>query len=238
MLKGKIKQYGLSEVTADQIRRAHKIHPVSAVQIEYAPWSREDEQNDVIKTCKELGITIVAYSPLGRAFFTKANASFFKELKQDDFRSQLPRYQGDTLQKNLKAKEALQQYADKKNCSLAQLVLAWEMAKGIIPIPATVNVKHLTENMLALTIKLSASEFEEIQKIILSCQFVGPRYPDANFSAIHPERRRKLPQPANIPSASPIKVKSEIRMMKFGELGHIRLWGKPSELKRFEKPTA
>ncbi len=186
--EGKIKYIGLCEVTADQIRRAHKIHPISAVQIEYAPWSREDEQNDVIKTCKELGILVVAYSPLGRGLFTDADASYFSTLPKTDFRQLLPRYSGKCLNENLKAKFFLQAFAKTKKCTLAQLVLAWEIGKGLVPIPSTVKPQHLEENIGALSVKLSSDDIKELDKIISSCHFIGPRYPSPAISAIYPEK--------------------------------------------------
>lgn len=187
----KINGIGLSEVTADQIRRAHKIHPVSAVQIEYAPWSREDESNDVISTCAELKIPVVAYSPLGRAFFTDETEAYFTSMPDQDFRRLLPRYSGTDLKQNCEAKRALQQFAKTKSCSLAQLILAWEIHKGFIPIPATTNSKHLAENMGALKVNLTSDEMNELNKLIANCQFTGPRYPSKDISAIHPEFRRK-----------------------------------------------
>lgn len=187
---GKVKQIGLSEVTADQIQRAHQIHPIRAVQIEYSPWSRQDESNDVIKTCQELKIDIVAYSPLGRAFFTARPSSYFESMASTDFRRMLPRYTGENLKKNVVAKKNLQEYAIKKGYTLAQLILAWEIAKDYIPIPTITNSKHLEENIFSLSISLSAAEVQEIDALIDHCQFGGPRYPNEKISAIYPEKKK------------------------------------------------
>jgi aryl-alcohol dehydrogenase-like predicted oxidoreductase len=185
--QGKIKYIGLSEVTANQIRRAHKIHPIKAVQIEYAPWSREDEANGVIKTCQELGISTVAYSPLGRGFFTTAEASFFLSLPKGDFRTFLPRYSGENLKSNIQVRTKLSEVASAKGCSLAQLILAWEIKKGMVVIPATTQPKHLDENLTALLIKLEEKEMEQIEHILKNFLFQGPRYPSQAFSAIYKE---------------------------------------------------
>lgn len=185
--KGKVKHIGLSEVTADQIRRAHKVHPVSAVQIEYSPWSRQDESNGVINTCKELGITVVAYSPLGRAFFTQLDGNHFATLPSGDFRQMLPRYTGTDLQNNISARKNIQQLADQKGCTLAQFVLAWEIAKGLVPIPSTTHTGHFDENRSALNVKLSETEIATCDAIISSTNFTGPRYPNERISAIYPE---------------------------------------------------
>lgn len=217
--EGKVKGVGLSEATASQIRRAHKVHPLTAVQIEYAPWSRHDETNGVIKTCQELNIAIVAYSPLGRGFFTQLGKEFFTTLPEDDYRKQLPRYSGEKLDINLKERLKLLEFAQQKACTLPQLIIAWEMKQGIIPIPGTTNPTHLKENIGALGIELNERDIAELNTILNKSQYSGPRYPNKKISAIYPEitptahRSKSLPtlftsnkkKPARKPSVNTLK---------------------------------
>jgi|GEM_PF-28220 len=184
---GKIRYIGLSEVTETQLRRAHKIHPITAVQIEYAPWSRQDETNGLIKTCQSLGIAVVAYSPLGRAFFTNVDEHYFTSLPSRDYRKYLPRYNGDALIHNMEARQSLNQIAKEKGCSLSQLVLAWMMSKELCVIPGTTNAEHLNENLGALLVKISKAEQEKINHLMLSLKFLGERYPSPAVSGIFPE---------------------------------------------------
>lgn len=187
VLAKKIRAIGLSEVTASQIRRAHAVHPISAVQIEYSPWATHDEENDVINTCLELDIRIIAYSPLGRALFADTTLTYFAELPQTDYRRTLPRYLGNNLEQNLEAREALINFANNKGCTLAQLVLAWEMHKGYLPIPATTNVAHFKENYKAINITFSNREFSELEEIIKNSKYYGERYLSEKHSAIYPD---------------------------------------------------
>ena len=185
---GKVKKIGLSEVTENQIRRAHAIHPISVVQIEYSPWSRDDENNGVFDTCRELGIQIIAYSPLGRAFFTDAgDKSYFETLPEKDFRRLIPRY-GKYLDENLKAKELLKNYASENKMTLIQLVLAWSIKNNCIPIPEMLNSVHLEENSKARDVFLTDRQLQEINSILAQCQFMGPRYPSREVSGIYPEK--------------------------------------------------
>lgn len=186
--EGKIRHIGLSEVTADQLRRAYKIHPITAIQIEFSPWSRQDEQNGVIAACKELGVMMVAYSPLGRAFFTEREAEFFKQLPTSDYRKCLPRYNADNLESNIKARTELHKFAYSKHCTLAQLVLAWEINLGMVVIPATTNSQHLDENLSAILVKLTESDMKEIENILRQFEFIGQRYPNESTSGIYPEQ--------------------------------------------------
>lgn len=187
---GKIKHIGLSEVTEAQLRRAHKIHPITAVQIEYSPWSLQDEANGLIATCQSLGIAVVAYSPLGRAFFTNVDENYFESLPAEDYRKSLPRYNGDHLRNNIKARQSLEQIAEEKGCSLSQLVLAWISFKGLCVIPGTTNAEHLNENLDALLVKISKMEHEKISNLIRSLQFSGERYPNSAVSGIFPEHEQ------------------------------------------------
>jgi aryl-alcohol dehydrogenase-like predicted oxidoreductase/CubicO group peptidase (beta-lactamase class C family) len=185
---GKIINIGLSEITEVQLRRAHKIHPITAVQIEYAPWSRQDETNGLIAACQSLGIAIIAYSPLGRAFFTNIDENYFRSLPSGDFRKLLPRYNGDPLSDNILARQSLNQVAKEKGCSLSQLVLAWIMSKGLCVIPGTINAEHLNENLGALLVQISKIEHEKISDLIFSLKFSGERYPNSEVSGIFPEQ--------------------------------------------------
>ncbi len=190
---GKIRYIGLSEVTEAQLRRAHKVHPITAVQIEYAPWSLQDETNGLIKTCQSLGIAVVAYSPLGRAIFTNADEDYFKNLPRGDIRKYLPRYNGDALNHNMKARQGLNQLAKEKECSLSQLVLAWMMSKGLCVIPGTTNAEHLNENLGALLVTISKAEQKKIDNLVLSLKFMGERYPSSAVSGIFPEQTPEEP---------------------------------------------
>jgi len=190
--EGKIRYIGLSEMTEGQLRRAHKIHPIKAVQIEYSPWSRQDEDNGVIAACRELKIDIVAYSPLGRAFFTNNSAGYFHSLPDNDIRKRLPRYCGNNLEFNLNARLELQGFAAKKNCTLAQLVLAWGIKQGMMVIPATTNRHHLDENLKSLAVDLMDSDMLAINQILTNEKFAGLRYPDQEVSGIYPEKNDNL----------------------------------------------
>ncbi len=173
---GKIRYIGLSEVDADTIRKAHTVHPIAAIQTEYSLWTRHVE-NNILPTCRELNIGFVPYSPLGRGFLTGTIANN-TNFDKTDFRQHLPRFQGENMQANLKLVEHIKQLAETKQCSPAQLALAWVLAQGedIVPIPGTRRVKYLTENIKAIDLILTAKELETLD--ILSKQYapVGSRY--------------------------------------------------------------
>jgi aryl-alcohol dehydrogenase-like predicted oxidoreductase len=173
---GKIRAYGLSEVPADLLRRAHKVHPVAAVQSEYSLWTREPEL-DVLPTCHELGIRFVAYSPLGRGFLTGAIASAHN-LTSDDFRLSSPRFQGDNFDKNLAIVEQLRKLCAAKNCTPGQIALAWIMGReqAIIPIPGTKRIKYLEENVATTAISLSAQERADLEALLPIGGAAGTRY--------------------------------------------------------------
>ncbi|CAF3387670.1 unnamed protein product, partial [Rotaria sp. Silwood2] len=164
---GKIKYIGLSECSSDTLRRAYAIHPVSAVQIEYSPFSLEIEHEDIglLKTCRELGVAIVCYSPLGRGILTGQIKSP-DDLEQDDFRKHLPRFSKENFDKNLQLVDKLTSLAKKKGCTVGQLTLAWILAQGddFIPIPGTTKIKNLEENVAAAQILLSKDEINEIRQ--------------------------------------------------------------------------
>lgn len=177
--QGKIRHIGLSEASVEIIRRAHRIHPITAIQSEYSLWTRGVEQ-EVLKVCQELNIGFVPYSPIGRGFLTgKIQSS--QNLAADDFRKNLPRFSEENLNANLKIVAALTQLAQEKSCSTVQLALAWVLAQGdhIVPIPGTRRVKYLEENVGAANVHLNASDLARINEICSANQVAGDRYPTA-----------------------------------------------------------
>lgn len=176
--EGKIKGIGLSEVNADTLRKAHAVHPITALQSEYSLWTR-DPEDGVLQTCRELGIAFVAYSPLGRGFLT-GQIKKFEDFEQDDYRRFSPRFQGENFEKNLQLVKKMEELAKEKNCTTAQLALAWVLAQGddIFPIPGTKHIKYLEENIGALDVRLSREELKLIDDIAPKGVAAGPRYPE------------------------------------------------------------
>ncbi|XP_057852798.2 probable aldo-keto reductase 2 [Cryptomeria japonica] len=166
--EGKIKYIGLSEASASTIRRAHAVHPITAVQIEWSLWSRDVEE-DIVPTCRELGIGIVPYSPLGRGFLS-SGAKFIENLADNDSRKMSPRFTRGNLEGNKAIFEKLSTIALRKGCTPGQLALAWVQHQGndVAPIPGTTKVKNLEENIGAFFVKLTTSEMKEIEAIISS----------------------------------------------------------------------
>ena len=183
--QGKIKGIGLSEVSAATLKRAHAAHPVTAVQTEYSLWSR-DPEDEILKTCKELGVAFVAYSPLGRGFLT-GQIKKFEDLAADDYRRFSPRFQGENFEKNLELVKKIEQMATRKNCTTSQLALAWVMAQGnhIFPIPGTKRIKYLEENLGATHIKLNEAELKEIDSIAPKGVAAGLRYPAQMMGSVN-----------------------------------------------------
>ncbi len=173
---GKVRYLGLSEATSEQIRRAHKVHPITALQTEYSLWSRDPEE-DILDTCKELGISFVAYSPLGRGFLSGSIRSI-EDLAEDDFRRTSPRFQGENFAKNLELVDAVQAIAADKGCTGAQLALAWVLAqsKHIVTIPGTTKQHRLDENIAANDVTLSAEELTRLDEIMPRGAAEGARY--------------------------------------------------------------
>ena len=173
--KGKVKYIGLSEVNAETLRRAHAVHPISALQSEYSFWSREPEE-EIFDVCKELGITFVAYSPLGRGFLTGAIRSR-ADLETNDWRLTLPRFTDEAISENLKFVQVLDQIAQDKEASKAQVALAWVLSQNdeIIAIPGTRNVNRLEENMGAFEVELTKTDLAVIQNAMPS-ETIGTRY--------------------------------------------------------------
>jgi aryl-alcohol dehydrogenase-like predicted oxidoreductase len=183
--EGKIAHIGLCEVSAATLKRAHAVHPVAAVQTEYSLWTREVE-NAVLPTCRELGIGLVAYSPLGRGFLTgrfQQAAAF----AAGDFRANLPRFQADNLVKNRPLVEVIAALAAEKSCTTAQLTLAWLLAQGedIVPIPGTCNPKHLQENAAAVTLALTSDEVQSLRNAATTLPIVGERYTAEGMKGIN-----------------------------------------------------
>ena len=174
--QGKIRGYGLSEVSADLLRRAHKVHPVTAIQSEYSLWTREPEL-EVLPTCLDLGISFVAYSPLGRGFLTGALANA-QALAADDFRLSSPRFQGENFDKNLAIIEQLRSLCAARNCTPGQIALAWILGREqkIIPIPGTKRIHYLEENVGAAAITLSQQERAALERLLPIGAAAGTRY--------------------------------------------------------------
>ena len=173
---GKVRYLGLSEATPEQIRRAHAVHPISALQTEYSLWSRDPEA-ELLQTCKELGITFVAYSPLGRGFLTGAIASP-EDFAEDDFRRNNPRFQGENFQKNLELVAAVRSMAAERGVTPAQLALAWLLHRGehIVTIPGTRRISRFDENQAANDIRLSAEDLQALDAILPVGAASGDRY--------------------------------------------------------------
>ena len=180
--EGKVRTLGLSEAGPATIRRAHAIHPIAAVQSEYSLWSR-DPEIEVLRTCRELGIGFVPYSPLGRGFLTGAIQKI-DDLAADDFRRNLPRFQGDNFDANAKLVAALEKHASEKGVTAAQLALAWVLHQGedIVPIPGARKLHHLEQNIAAADIALSHEEVAELGNIIPLDRIAGQRYSDASLA--------------------------------------------------------
>lgn len=173
---GKVRYLGLSEATPEQIRRAHTVHPITALQSEYSLWNRQPEE-EILPTVRELGIGFVPYSPLGRGFLTGQIKSP-DDFAPDDFRRNNPRFQGENFQHNLKLVEAVEQMAGEKGVSTAQLALAWVLAQGgdLAPIPGTKRVKYLEDNLAALKVELSEAELKRLAEIAPVGAAAGERY--------------------------------------------------------------
>jgi len=183
--QGKVRHIGLSEAGIETIRRAHKVHPITALQTEYSLWSR-DPEDGILDVCRELGIGFVAYSPLGRGFLTGQIKSL-DDLAPDDYRRNSPRFQGENFKKNLELVMRIEAMAAEKGCTPAQLTLAWVLAQGedIVPIPGTKRRKYLEENVAALDVAISPQERELINEIAPKGVAAGMRYPESAMAAVN-----------------------------------------------------
>ncbi len=182
---GKTRGIGLSEASADTLRRAHKVHPLASVQSEYSLWSR-DPEDDILQTCRKLGIGFLAYSPLGRGFLT-GQIKQFDDLAANDYRRFSPRFQGENFQKNLDLVARIEAIASEKRCKASQLALAWVLAQGdfIVPIPGTKRRTYLEENLGALDVSLSAADLARINEVAPHGAAAGLRYPEAMMQSVN-----------------------------------------------------
>jgi len=183
--EGKVRHLGVSEVSSQTLRRAVKVHPIAALQTEYSLWTR-DPEDEILATCRELGIGFVAYSPLGRGFLT-GQFKKFEDLPADDYRRQSPRFQGENFQKNLDLVRRVEEIAREKSCTSSQLALAWVLAQGndIVPIPGTKRVKYLEENAGAMDVTLSPEDHLRIQELFPHGAASGLRYPAHMMSLVN-----------------------------------------------------
>ncbi len=183
--EGKVRAIGLSEPSSATLRRAHAVHPIASVQTEYSLWSREPE-DDILATCKELGVGFLAYSPLGRGFLT-GQIKRIEDFDQDDYRRHSPRFQGENFNKNLKLVSQLQEMSKAKQCTASQLALSWVLARGdfIVPIPGTKRRKYLEENVAALEVTLSKDDLGQLDAIMPPGAASGLRYPQAMLASVN-----------------------------------------------------
>ncbi|KAJ6319626.1 hypothetical protein OIU78_015106 [Salix suchowensis] len=180
--EGKIKYIGLSEASASTIRRAHAVHPVTAVQLEWSLWSRDVEE-EIVPTCRELGIGIVSYSPLGRGFLS-SGPKVVESFSEGDYRKHLPRFQPENLDHNRQLFERVNEIAARKQCTPSQLALAWVHHQGddVCPIPGTTKIENFNQNVGALSVKLSPEEMDELESIATADAVKGDRYDGSMFT--------------------------------------------------------
>ena len=182
--QGKVRHLGICEAGAATIRRAHAVHPLAAVQIEYSLWSR-DVEAEILPLCQELGIGFVAYSPLGRGFLT-GNIGDVAALRGGDARRNMPRFQGDNLRRNLQLVEELKAHAAAENCTPAQLALAWVLSRTpyIVPIPGTSHRRRLEENAAAASLRISADTEDALLQVFAPGAASGLRYPENHLARL------------------------------------------------------
>ncbi len=183
--EGKVRYLGMSEAGAQTLRRAVAVHPIAALQTEYSLWSR-DPEDEILPTCRDLGIGFVAYSPLGRGFLT-GQIKQFEDLAADDFRRFSPRFQGENFERNMQLVARIEQMAAERGCKPAQLALAWVLAQGndIAPIPGTKRRTYLEENLAAADITLSADDLQQLDAIAPQGAAAGQRYPEEAMRVVN-----------------------------------------------------
>jgi aryl-alcohol dehydrogenase-like predicted oxidoreductase len=183
--EGKVRHLGLSEAAAETIRRAHAVHPISALQTEYSLWSR-DPEDEILPAVRALGIGFVAYSPLGRGFLT-GRFRRFEDIPESDYRRLSPRFQGENFAKNLELVERVREIAREKGATASQLALAWVLARSddIVPIPGTSRAAHLDENVAALKIALTEDDLARIDAAAPKGAAAGTRYPEASMRSVN-----------------------------------------------------
>lgn len=182
--EGKVRYLGLSEVSSETIRKAHKIHPLTAVQTEYSLFERTAEEAGILDTLKALGIGFVAYSPLGRGFLS-GDLKSPDDLPEGDFRRNIPRFQGEQFYRNIELVHAIKQLADQKGITPSQLAIAWVVAKKMVPIPGTKRVKYLEQNLAAAAVALNPEELTRLEAIVPLGTLTGDRYDAANMAIIN-----------------------------------------------------
>lgn len=184
--EGKIRHIGLSEASAETLKKASAVHRITALQSEYSLWTRDVEENDVLSTCRELGIGFVPYSPLGRGFLSGEIKSL-NDLAEDDWRRTNPRFQGENFAKNIELVDKVQEIATEKGVTASQLALAWVRAQGddIVPIPGTKRVKYIEENAATADITLSTAELKQIEEVFPQNAAAGARYPEVLMASVN-----------------------------------------------------
>jgi aryl-alcohol dehydrogenase-like predicted oxidoreductase len=182
--EGKVRYLGLSEASPKTLRRAARVHPIAALQTEYSLWTR-DPEDEIIPTCRELGVGFVAYSPLGRGFLTGKLKQ--ADLGADDYRRLTPRFQGENFDRNVELVARVEAMAKEKNCKPAQLALAWVLAQGddIVPIPGTKHRSYLEENVAALVVKLTNDDLARLDELMPQGAAAGPRYSEEMMKAVN-----------------------------------------------------
>ena len=182
--QGKVRHIGMSEAAPATLRRAAKVHPIAALQTEYSLWTR-DVENEILPTCRELGITFVAYSPLGRGFLT-GQIKRAEDIPKD-YRANMPRLQAENLRQNLDLAARVEEIAKEKNCTAAQLALAWLLAQGddIVPIPGTKRQKYIEQNAHAVDVNLTAEDLARIEQALPRGAAAGPRYPEQAMQRVN-----------------------------------------------------
>jgi aryl-alcohol dehydrogenase-like predicted oxidoreductase len=183
--EGKVRYLGLSEAAPATLRRAHRTHPITALQTEYSLWSRDPEE-EILPNCRELGISFVAYSPLGRGFLT-GRFKNSEDLAPEDFRRNHPRFQGENLTRNLELVRRIEKLASKKGCMASQLALAWVLAQGeeIVPIPGTTRRAHLEDNIAALDVALTPEDLARLNEAAPKGATAGDRYPERAMKVVN-----------------------------------------------------
>jgi len=182
---GKVRYLGLSEAAPETIRRAHRVHPITALQTEYSLWTR-DPEDEILGVCRELGVGFVAYSPLGRGFLT-GRFQKFEDLPADDYRRYHPRFEGDNFQKNLALVKVVEALAQEKHCTASQVALAWVLAQGpdIVPIPGTKRRLYLEQNVKALDLQLGKDDLARLEHVFTPHVTAGERYPKQAMAAVN-----------------------------------------------------